>query len=131
MAMEKLCKRNRMKTRNLIYLLLVLLNSCFRVPEEKIVGLYISKNTLNTTDSLLIKKDNTYSNSIYRKLDNSLIYINKGKWKYKDGYVILENFFEDGDQNYSKDEFYFENVLIDTQLPLEWNGDKIIIHYLA
>ncbi len=101
-----------------------------RITRDETIGLYVSKNNINTIDTVWVIKDGTYINIMYRKLDNSLIYKNVGKWKVADGYITFDNFFSDEDEIHSKEVTNYEDVLITTQLPLEKRCGKVIMHHI-
>ena len=95
------------------------------------MGTYVSRNNVNTIDTLTLFADGKYQNNMYRSQDKSLIYKNTGGWTFSDGYITLDKFFSDEDDIHSKQEGNFEEVLITTMLPIETRGGKIIIHHLA
>lgn len=118
-------KKNRLLS---ILILPLLLANCGRNQHEAI-GLYVSKNNVNTIDTVWVLQDGNYINSIYRKSDNSLIYKNVGKWKISEGYIIFDDFFAEEDEIHSKEFTKYEDVLMTTKLPLEKIEGKIIIHH--
>jgi len=92
-------------------------------------GIYVAKNLINHVDTLKILSDGTYIKNLYRKDDNSLIYRNTGKWKYKNGRITLYNFLLDEDEVYSKEFNRFEDVLITSSLVVKRRFGKIVIYY--
>lgn len=120
------------KSKSLIITIIVITLSscsCGRVTEKDAIGMYISKNNINTIDTVWLNSDYSYINCIYRKPDNSLIYRNTGSWKYEDGYVIFNKFYSDQDDIHSKSEGNFEEVLSTAMLPLEIKSGNVIIHH--
>ena len=95
------------------------------------VGMYVSRNNVNTVDTLHIQVDGSYVQELYRMTDKSLIYRNVGNWMVKGGYIIFSDFYCDEDDVHSKEEGNFEEVLITTQLPIETKAGKTILHHLA
>lgn len=100
------------------------------VNKEEIPGVYVSKNQINNIDTLVILKNGTYKKNTYRKLDNSLIYLNSGSWKYKKGRIIFEDFFYENDKVYSKGFDHFKDILITSSLIIEKEKGKISIEFL-
>ena len=109
--------------------LILSLYSC-SIGKKDIVGIYISRNNVNTIDTVIIKDDFRYINLMYRKIDNSLIYRNEGKWQIANNYIIFENFFFDEDDIHNKTVTEYDKVLITTRLPLEKEKGEIIIRHM-
>jgi hypothetical protein len=107
-----------------------LFNNCRRTKDD-LVGTYVSRNNINTIDTLILFADGKYKNDMYRAQDKSLIYDNTGVWTFSDGYITLDNFYSDEDDIHSKEEGSFENVLMTKKLPIETKAGKIIIHHVA
>lgn len=99
------------------------------ISSSQMEGVYVAKNLVNHVDTLRILSNGTYVKNLYRKDDNSLIYRNTGKWKFKEGRVILENFLLDEDEDWSKDFDRFEDVLITSSLVPKRKLGKIVIYY--
>lgn len=97
--------------------------------EEDVDGLYVSKNNINTIDSVWVYTNGNYKNLMYRKIDNSLVYKNTGKWIVDNGYITFFNFFTDEDELHSQEFTNFENILITTKFQLEHRLGKIIIRH--
>lgn len=97
--------------------------------KNDVVGIYVSRNNINTIDTIVIESNNKYINKMYRKIDNSLIYTNIGKWDTANNYIIFGDFFADEDEIHAKEFKNFEKVLITTKLPLEMKSGKIIMHH--
>lgn len=119
-------KRNRILT---VLVLPLLLAGCGRTSHDDAIGLYVSRNNVNTIDTVWVLEDGSYINVIYRKSDNSLIYKNIGKWKAAEEYITFDEFFVEEDEIHSKEFTKYEDVLMTTKLPLEKRSDKIIIHH--
>ena len=100
------------------------------IEKKDVVGIYISRNNVNTIDTVIIKDDFRYINLMYRKIDNSLIYRNEGKWQIANNYIIFENFFFDEDDIHNKTVTEYDKVLITTRLPLEKEKGEIIIRHM-
>jgi hypothetical protein len=109
--------------------IVVLLCSC-EIKKTDVMGVYVAENLINNIDTLKVLENGTYSKVLYRKSDNSLVYKNIGKWDFKDGRIILDDFFLDEDQVYSKEAGDFKNVLITSYLPVSRKLNKIVIHYM-
>jgi len=109
--------------------IVVLLCSC-EIKKTDVTGVYVAENLINNIDTLKVLENGTYSKVLYRKSDNSLVYKNIGKWDFKDGRIILDDFFLDEDQVYSKEAGDFKNVLITSYLPVSRKLNKIVIHYM-
>jgi len=100
------------------------------VNKKEIPGVYVSKNQINNIDTLVILKDGTYKKNTYRKLDNSLIYLNSGSWKYKKGRITFKDFFYDNDNVYSKGFNRFKDILITSSFIIEEEKGKMSIEFL-
>ena len=109
--------------------IVILLNSC-EIEKTDVTGVYVAENLINNIDTLKVLENGTYSKVLYRKSDNSLVYKNTGKWDFKDGRIILYDFFLDEDQVYSKEAGDFENVLITSSFTVGRRLNKIVIHYM-
>jgi hypothetical protein len=92
-------------------------------------GLYVSRNNVNTIDTVRILKGGHYINQIYRKQDKSLVYTNTGTWHTKEEDIIFDKFFVEEDEEHGTEFTQFEKVLITTQLPLEKRWGRFIIHH--
>ena len=99
--------------------------------KNNITGTYVSRNTVNTIDTLKIYSDSSYFHVIYRANDKSIVYENAGKWKQCEGYITFIDFYIDQDDVHSKEEGNFENVLMTTEYQLEKKSSKVIIHHIA
>ncbi len=108
-------------------LILSFFSSCNYVIDD-VVGVYVSRNNLNTIDTVRLQNNGIYINCVYRKNDNTLIYKNVNKWHTKNNYILFEKFFTDEDEIPNKDFTAFEEVLITTMLPIEKKEGKIILH---
>lgn len=97
------------------------------VNKKEIPGVYISKHQINNIDTLVILKNGTYKKNTYRKLDNSLIFVNSGSWKYKKGRITFKDFFYDSDKVYSKG---FKDILITSSLIIKKEKGKMSIEFL-
>jgi len=117
--------------RHKIFLLLVVGSflAC-KVSTEEIPGVYVSKNQINNIDTIVVLKNGTYKKSTYRKVDNSLIYINTGNWKYKEGRITFKDFFYDNDEVFSKDFQRFKDILITSSFLIEERKGKVSIEFL-
>ena len=102
------------------------LYSC-SIEKKDVVGVYISRNNVNTIDTVIIKDDFRYINLMYRRIDNSLIYRNEGEWQIANNYITFENFFSDEDEIHNKEVTEYDKVLITNRLPLEKQNGKISI----
>lgn len=118
-----------MKCKMILFLKLVTISLLSCSKQDKVVGLYVSRNNINTIDTVWIYKNGTYTNQISRKSDNSLVYKNTGKWKVNKGYITFFNFYSDEDELHSKEFTNFENILITSKFQLEEKMGKIIIHH--
>ncbi len=108
-------------------------------PEDEIIGMYVSQNTVNVIDTVRILANGTYINLMYRKADNTLIYKNVDEWnfykpdswqeKHMAGYIEFNDFFGDVDDVHSKEQGNFEDVLMTMRLPLEYHSGTIIIRH--
>lgn len=117
--------------KNKLFLILVhviLLIGC-SIGGDEVPGLYVTKNQINTIDSLRILSNGVYTQDLYRKADNSLIYHNTGTWKYKNERIIFNDFFLNEDAIYGKNAGDFERILITSSLTLEKTLGKIFINY--
>jgi len=110
-------------------ILLLFLTNCNDIKRRDAIGVYVSRNNVNTIDSLWVLDNGEYINLMYRKGDESLIYKNTGKWWFSDGYIVFDMFFKDEDELHGRKFTDFEKVLITTKLPLEKEFGKIIIHH--
>ncbi len=109
--------------------LFLLLANCVRISQDEAIGLYVSRNNVNTIDTLRVLKDGSYIQVIYRKGDKSLIYKNVGNWKASLGYIKFDDFFAEEDEIHSTEFTNYEKVLMTTKLSLEKLNRKIIIHH--
>jgi len=112
----------------LIFFIITTFYSC-SISSDNLIGIYISKNLINNIDTLRILNNGTYSRDLHRKVDNSLVYHNTGKWNYEDGRICLHDFLQDEDNNYSKEVSNFKDVLITCDFPVERRAGKIAIYY--
>ena len=107
----------------------LIFTQCGIKKQDEVVGLYVSRNNLNTIDTVWVHEDGSYINVMYRKNDNSLIYKNTGKWEAANNYITFHNFFADEDEIHSKEVTNYEDVLMTSKLQLERKAGKIIIHH--
>lgn len=99
--------------------------------DRSLVGIYSTENTTNTTDTLILKKEGVYERILRRKSDNSLVFKNKSTWYFSetDDRVELSDYLFDNDEEYKrrKNNNYFDDVLMNTSLPLYIENGKAII----
>ncbi len=121
---------NYLKKISFLFLIPLSICCCSSIEQEEITGVYVAKNNINTIDTLRILENGTYIKDVYRKNDNSLVYHNTGVWKYEEGRrIILQDFFLDEDQIYSKEAGNFESGLITSSLIIERKSGKLFINY--
>lgn len=111
------------------FIVLVYLSSCGK-KEKDVIGVYVSRNNINTIDTLEIKDDGNYVNSLYRFTDKSLVYKNNGRWEVSKGSIKFYKFYCDEDEIHSKEPINYESVLITSIYPIEKQNNKIVIHQM-
>ncbi len=96
---------------------------------NSITGVYTTKNTKNTVDSLILERDGVYKRILRRKANNTLIFKHKGVWVYDGDRINLSDFLIDKDQIYKirKSDSYFDDVLMTASLPVKTEDKEIII----
>ncbi len=96
---------------------------------EDVSGIYVAEFNVNTIDSLVLEKNGIYKRYLRRKIDSSLIFNNRGSWKYDENRINLSDFLVDKDQNYKvrENDSYFKDVLITASLPLKREAKRTII----
>lgn len=96
---------------------------------DDILGVYTTENSSNTIDSLVLESEGVYKRTLRRKVDNSLIFKNKGTWVYDGNRINLSDFLIDKDQTYKvrKSDSYFDDVLMTASLPIKKETKKIVI----
>ena len=94
-----------------------------------ISGIYLAEHNNKTIDSLVLENNGHYIRVLRRKSDSSLVFINKGRWDYKNDRVNLYDYLIDKDQNYKirKDNSYFDDVLMTASLPVKIEAQKTVI----
>ncbi|WP_157541773.1 hypothetical protein [Hymenobacter aerophilus] len=107
----------------------VAMTGCAGDPDP--TGLYVSRNNVNTIDTVRILKGGRYINQLYRKQDKSLVYTNTGRWSVKAGAITFDKFFAEEDEAHGYEFTRFDDVLIMTRLPLETRKGRLIIHHKA
>ncbi len=101
-----------------------------KVNIEEILGVYVSNNYINNLNTLFILQNGKYRKCTYRKMDNSLIYLNTGSWKYQNGRIIFKEFFNNDDEVFSTSFNNFHDILITTSFDIEKENGKISIDFL-
>lgn len=117
-----------MKKISIIAISVILLISCNYLNKNTIYGVYVAEGQLNNRDTLEIFKNGHYLQKLFRKKNNSLIYVNKGAWHYSNDRITLDNYLPDEDDPYPV-QYDFSNVLITTSLEIKRVQRKIIIYH--
>lgn len=116
--------------RNLIsYLIFILMLYGCEKYTDNILGVYTTENSSNTIDSLVLGNEGVYKRTLRRRVDNSLIFENKGTWMYDGNRINLSGFLIDKDQNYKAMVYdsYFDDVLITASLPVKKETTRVVI----
>lgn len=94
-----------------------------------ISGIYLAEHNNKTIDSLVLENNGDYMRVLRRKSDSSLVFMNKGRWDYKNDRINLSDYLIDKDQNYKiiKDKSYFDDVLMTASLPVKIEAQKTVI----
>lgn len=113
----------------LIVIIITIIYSCN--DDRSVVGIYLTENTTNTIDTLILKKEGVYERVLRRKSDNSLIFKNKSTWYFSkiDDRIEFSDYLFDNDEEYKvrKNYNYFDDVLMNASLPFYVEKGKAII----
>ncbi len=96
---------------------------------QNVEGTYVAKHNKNTNDTVKLFKDGTYYRALYNKSNSRLIFSNKGTWEDEDDRIILQDFYDDNDEDYTGRKLNFDNVLMTYSAPIEHSFGKIVFGY--
>ena len=114
-----------------VYLLLLLVFFGCSYSKEDLVGTYVKTPSLNTSDTLYLYGNNTYTQKVYFKT-GELFGVNENEWSIKDGRIDFMNLYLNYDfdlNDYAKPkEGKFDKIsLMPSLLPIK--GNRIIVDF--
>ncbi|KAB1064903.1 hypothetical protein [Salibacter halophilus] len=95
---------------------------------NNITGTYVRYKSENTTDSLILKKDNKYIRKIYDLKNDKLIFHNVGKWEVEEDRIVFYDFFINEDRKYNHD-FDFNSGLTIASFPIKNRWGRYVFDY--
>ncbi len=111
-----------------IVIILVILGFLFIQSVPNPIGVYVAKNNIKTIDSITIKDNGVYFRAIYRKKDNTIMFRNQGKWKYKNKRIVFTDYFPNDDIELN-DGYDYKSVIMIYSVPLEKSFGRVVFEY--
>ncbi len=112
----------------IIILFVVLLILLFT--KKNHIGTYYAKHNDNLIDTLIVHKDLSYTQLIYKKENNTLLFKNIGTWKYYDGIITFHNYFPcEDDKRILKKGYSFKEDLMSYSFPVENSFGRTVLNY--
>lgn len=93
-------------------------------------GTYYAKHNNHLIDTLIVRKNFSFIQLVYKKENNQLLFKNTGTWKYNDGIITFNNYFPcEDDKRILKTDYSFKEDLMSYSFPVENFLGRTVLNY--